>query len=117
LSMWRSRKHGPHRGQHFLVRHRSRRKRGLFGPARHRDLEKAVHAESIADAERSAKELARKYNAAKTHDKKLRIKRATIQEANRLGVMANNPRISPEVRKNLREREEVFRRAAEKMSA
>jgi hypothetical protein len=110
---WRSRKTGPRKGQHF--RSRNPGSGTIFGAPEDKAIAREVHAASVSDAERSAKSLREDFAGAKERSKKEHLYRATLDEANRLEIGAHNMNNGPEARHSMREREEVFRSAANHM--
>jgi len=66
----------------------------LFGPPRYKYLADIVKLDTPQNARESARILGENFGRAKTRAKKLRIKRATVQAANRARVMERNPKLS-----------------------
>lgn len=89
--------------------------RTIFGEARDQAIAQEVHATSVADAERSVASLEADFSRSETRAKRERIWRSTLDEANRLEIGAHRMDYYPEVRRNMAEREGVFRRAASRM--
>ncbi len=94
--------------QHF-------RPRTIFGAAEDQSIAREVHAESVSDAEKSARSLREDFASAKERSKREHIWRSTLDEANRLEIGAHNMNNHPDTRRNMAEREKVFRGAAARM--
>ncbi len=87
----------------------------IYQPASDQRIARETHARSLEDSRRSAEELQKDFDGAKTREKKVHVWRATQEEANRLQIGAHNMRNSPEARLRLGKEERVFRARAERM--
>lgn len=92
-----------------------RKRRTMFGPARHRKLARIVTIKSVTEAKRAAQKLLEMFRAAKSRKQKVTIKRATVLAANRALVMARRRDLHPETKRRLRKVAMVYYAAAEKM--
>ena len=105
-------------GKRSRNRSRSRKKkddRGLFKPAKHKDLAEIVTFESVTKAKDAAEELEELFEKARTRKRRLTILRAAQYAANRARAAAKNPKFKPSTKKRLRKIAEVYEELSEEL--
>ena len=94
-------------------RNRSK-KRGLFKPARHKDLARIVTFRSVTEAQQATKKLRIMFKKAGC-ERKLTILKATQYAANRAKAGAKNPKFRPETKRKWRKISKIYEDASEWM--
>ena len=102
--------------QALLKSHKDHPTTGLFNsPPRYKGLAEIVKISSPSEATNSTKTLLSEFHSASTRAKKVRIKRATVQAANRAGASAKKHNISSTERAEMKKVEQIYRDAVEQM--
>ena len=99
-----------------MARKRKRQSgRGLFKPAKHKDIAEIVTYESISKARKAASQLKKMFQRARTRKRKLTILQATQYAANRARAGAKNPKFTPATKRKWREISKIYENASEWM--
>lgn len=105
MGRWLTRKKD---GRHFQSR------RGLYSAARYQKYANLVSIQTPSQAKSSVSVLLSEFNGAE-RAKKVRVKRAVVQAANRASVASKNMRLSLKERKEMAQVAEVYNEAKTKM--
>jgi hypothetical protein len=101
---WRTNKRT---GRHF-------RQKTIFNSPRNQRLAQEVRGSTLAESRLSVSELEKTFNNGdRAH--KVEVYHATLDESNRLGIIAGNPRNGDIARRRALEDSHIFRSAADKM--
>lgn len=93
----------------------TKKKTGLYRPARYKKYAAIVTFNSLTDAGHAAKCLIAEFNAAQTRAKMRRVKAVTVQAANRANTNAKNHTYTPETRKRMSAIALVYEKAYKRM--
>jgi hypothetical protein len=105
--VWKSRHKD---GRHF----RSKR-RTLFGEPHYQKYSEIISLENPDAAKGSAGQMLREFRGASTRAKRVRVKRAVVQAANRAGVASGSMRLSSREREEARQIAKIYNDAKAEM--
>ncbi len=94
---------------------RRRNKSMFYSPPHHPSLAEIVSLESPSKARKAARELKRKFEKARSRDRKRIIKQATVLAANRAKAARKRKNLSSKERRELEEIAEIYERAYKEM--
>ena len=87
----------------------------MFGEAKSKKYAEIVRLDSIPTAKQSARILMREFEDAETRDKKVRVKKVTVNASNRARASAKRKNLSAKERKELNEIAGIYENTYEKM--